>query len=173
MLGVCVLEIARLVCDAGCLCSWDCTACLHVYCYSAGVIQPTKISDEGKPVPIEHVAELLEGLQTTEQNPPPSQTDSDWTLTTFVCRVNTCAQPLLTKKSCISVVRCSSVFIDRSSAVRAFMPNSHSLCFLYANQSLHWSSFMLMDSLLSVSKMCSSYHSARLDPNLDSRLQCE
>jgi len=39
------------------------------------VIQPTKISDEGKPVPIEHVAELLEGLQAEEQNPAESDSD--------------------------------------------------------------------------------------------------
>lgn len=45
-------------------------------CCSAGVIQPTKISDDGKPVPVEHVAELLEGLQATEQQNPP-QSDSD------------------------------------------------------------------------------------------------
>jgi len=48
---------------------------VHVCCYSAGVIQPTKISDEGKPVPIEHVAELLEGLQSAEQNPPDPDSD--------------------------------------------------------------------------------------------------
>ena len=48
--------------------------CVHHF--SAGVIQPTKISDEGKPVPIEHVAELLESLQASEQNP--RESDSDW-----------------------------------------------------------------------------------------------
>jgi len=30
--------------------------------FRAGVIQPTKISEGGKPVPVEHVAELLEGV---------------------------------------------------------------------------------------------------------------
>ena len=51
------------------------------------MIQPTRISDEGKPVPIEHVTELLEGLQAAaeqdqdrpepaDQNPP-RESDSD------------------------------------------------------------------------------------------------
>jgi len=49
----------------------------HVECVcSAGVIQPTRISADGKPVPIEHVAELLEGLHATtepaDQHPPQS-----------------------------------------------------------------------------------------------------
>jgi len=65
-------------------------------CYrSAGVIQPTKISDEGKPVPIEHVAELLEGLQAADQDHPesseqnPRDSDSDW-WTVYAAAVSCC-----------------------------------------------------------------------------------
>jgi hypothetical protein len=44
----------------------------------AGVIQPTKISDDGKPVPVEHVAELLEGVRTIGVvQPDNSGSDSD------------------------------------------------------------------------------------------------
>lgn len=42
--------------------------------HRAGVIQPTKISEAGKPVPIEHVAEILEGFRS---KPPRSDSDSD------------------------------------------------------------------------------------------------
>jgi hypothetical protein len=42
---------------------------------SAGLIQPTRISDDGKPVPVEHVAELLEGMNACL--PPDNDDDSD------------------------------------------------------------------------------------------------
>jgi len=42
---------------------------------SAGVIKPTRISEDGKPVPVEHVAELLEGMSASM--PPAENSDSD------------------------------------------------------------------------------------------------
>lgn len=39
----------------------------------AGVIQPTKISDSGKPVPVEHVCQLLEGVP----DPTPNSSDDE------------------------------------------------------------------------------------------------
>ena len=48
-----------------------------VFAIRAGVIKPTRISDSGKPVPVEHVAELLEGMSSTHQTQHDNDSESD------------------------------------------------------------------------------------------------